>query len=76
VVADDFHQRRQVLCDAFRLDVTALPDGEVDAVESDVCRRARQVFAAQELQVFGEDSDFEFSGGRCGTGKQHGDCGE
>src|ERR1035437_3222974 len=60
------HQWRKFLGYAGRLDVPALADGDIDAVEADSSGSGGQVLALDEMQGLGEDRYLEF---RLGAGR-------
>jgi hypothetical protein len=77
-LSQDRDQRRQVPGDRGRLDVAALAESDIDAVESDACGGYGQFFVPHEFEVLGEDRDLQL-GRRArdwdqqdGAGSQHG----
>ena len=64
--AEHGYERRKVLGDACGLDVAALADGDIDAVEAQSGGRSGQFFALHKLEVLGEYRYLEF---RLGLGR-------
>ena len=69
MLAYDRNQPGQFLPDALRFHMPAFADGDVDCVKSNLRRGASEFIALHELQMLGEDGDFQFAlcrGGRYG----------